>query len=134
MNIIGKSYWWWMGAGVLAEYQNILDDATSAGITTVPIGALATAQQNLIRAAKDHGWWALDDYLLVMACNNVALAEWATLNWKDASLYRLTETVEGGMVYGVKGYKNVPATGHMNTNFNPATNGVNYTQNAACRG
>jgi hypothetical protein len=115
-----------LGRGLDSDYLNILSYARSQGFT-LPSTQTQAAQNALIIELKQTGIWNKLDVLYVFASDGDA--NFATLNWKNTSLYKVT------------GYNSlVPNTGiyilssnFVNTNFNPASQGINYKVTDASR-
>jgi len=118
-NIVGFAY--------DADYQAILDYATTQGYT-LPSEAQRLKQNTLLIALKDAGVWSKLDTFANFATDGssqFALIDWKRLVQYNASTGPTFTTNEGFMGNGTSSY--------INTNFNPATQGVNYLQNNASR-
>ena len=112
------------------EYKAILDRATTLGYT-LPSDAVKLKQNTLLASMKADGVWAKLDVFYVFAVDNNASA-FATLNWKNpnanqASIASSPTFVNNG------GFQGNGTSSFIDTNFNPATQGVQYTQNNASR-
>ncbi len=112
-----------------ADYQAVLNRATALGYT-LPSASQQIKQNNLVLALKAGDIWTKLDVLYIFANNGGS--NFATLNWKAPSANQSTlintptfTTNEGFMGNGTSSY--------IDTNFNPATQGVNYTLNDASR-
>ena len=112
--------------GFCAEYQAVYDT-----LTTPPSSAIATAQNSMVASLVDSGIWAKLDtfYLFAQTVNS---AGEAYVNWKNPGTYNCTEILGGGSISfnaneGLLG----DGTAVLNTNWNPATNGVNFVQDSA---
>lgn len=89
-------------------------------------GTQTTAYQNLICGMVTDGTWSLMDLLYVFATNTTATAN---LNLVSTS-YGLTPV--GTETFAANaGYTGDGTTGYFTTGYNPATNGINFTQNSA---
>jgi hypothetical protein len=71
------------------------------------------------------------DILYIFALNNASLQNAASLNIITPTLYQATYV--NSPSYDQMGVMGNGTTSYVNTNFNPATNGVNYTVNDASR-
>jgi hypothetical protein len=71
------------------------------------------------------------DVLYILAMNNAALQNAASLNLITPASYQMTYV--NTPTYAAKGIMGNGSTSYAQTNFNPATNGVQYTLNAASR-
>lgn len=100
---------------------------------TVPASdARATTIDRLVFNLEEAGIWAKLDAFWMMAAHDAAAA---LVNWKNPGTHDLT--LHGGTVptFTTDGYYETNGTnGYIDTNFNPATAGGNYTQNAAMFG
>jgi|SRR5690606_19216663 len=85
---------------------------------------------NLISALKSEGIWQKLDTFINCAYN--------TTNTTVFSLYDFIRDINytsyGGLDYVVYGFKGNSVDGYLDTNYNPALQGVNYTLNNAGRG
>lgn len=114
-------------SGLSTEYIAILTQATALGYT-LPSGVQQTKQNTLLVALKNAGIWTKLDVFYVYANNGSK--EFATLNWKNPSLYQTTLVNSPTWASNV-GFNSDGATSYLDTNFNAATNGVNFTNNSA---
>ena len=110
------------------EYQAILDRATTLGYS-LPSDAVKLKQNTLLASMKADGVWAKLDVFYVFAVDNNASA-FATLNWKNpnanqASIASSPTFVNNG------GFQGNGTSSFIDTNYNPSTQGVNYTLNNA---
>ena len=80
----------------------------------------------LIKKLIADGNWSTLDALWVMASHS---QQGALINWKNPGSNTLTEVNAPAWVVN-KGYTSDGAS-YLNTNFNPATDGLNYTKNSA---
>lgn len=129
----GASTWNEMGTitdfGALQpELQSVLDRATALSYT-LPSDAQITKQNNLILHFKYSGIWDLFDVLYIM---NAGSQEYSTLNFKNPNTNQITSLNSpawanngGSTGNGINSY--------LDTNFNPVTQGVNYTLDNASR-
>lgn len=110
-----------------AEYQSVLDRATTLGYT-LPSIAQRTKQNQLIIDLKAAGIWSLIDVLYVFATDGSS--DFATLNWKSPTTFQLTK-VNSPTFTTNQGFAGNGTTSYLNTNWTPSTNGVNVTLNNA---
>lgn len=118
-NIVGFAY--------DTDYQAILDYATTQGYT-LPSESQRLKQNTLLIALKDAGVWSKLDTFANFATDGssqFALIDWKRLTQYNASTSPTFTTNEGFMGNGTSSY--------IDTNFNPATSGSNYTLNNASR-
>ena len=110
-----------------AEYKAILDYATTQGYT-LPSTAQRLKQNTLLSSLKTSGVWNKLDTFANFATDGstqFALIDWKRLTQYTAVLSPTFTTNEGFMGNGTSSY--------IDTNFNPVTQGINYTQNNASR-
>jgi hypothetical protein len=112
-----------------ANYQAVLNRAVALGYT-LPSASQQIIQNNLVLSLKAGSIWTKLDVLYIFA--NDGGSDFGTLNWKAPTLNQATlinsptfTTNEGFMGNGTSSY--------VDTNFNPATQGVNYSLNNASR-
>lgn len=119
-----------VGLAYETEYQAILDKATALGYT-LPSEAVRTKQNTLLASMKADGVWAKLDVFYVFAVDNNASA-FATLNWKNPNANQST-LVSSPTFVSNGGFQGNGTSSYIDTNFNPATQGVQYTQDNASR-
>lgn len=125
---IKKIDWWrFRGAGATAfdsDYQAVLDRGTALGFA-LPSASQQIKQNNLVLALKAAGVWTKMDIFYVFA-NDAASGFWK-INWKAPSSFLITEP--GGALTKTSnvGVNGNGTTIYAQTNWNPSTNGVNYT-------
>lgn len=110
-----------------AEYKAILDYATTNSYN-LPSTAQRLKQNTLLSSLKTAGVWSKLDTFANFATDgssNFALIDWKRLTQYTAVNSPTFTTNEGFMGNGTSSY--------IDTNFNPATQGVNYLQNNASR-
>lgn len=110
-----------------ADYVAILNYATTQGYTK-PSAAQQIKQNKLLVDLKTAGIWSKLDTFAVFATDGNS--DFALIDWKRLTQYTAVNsptftTNEGFLGNGTSSY--------INTNFNPATSGVNYTLNNASR-
>jgi hypothetical protein len=111
-----------------ADYYAVLSRGTTLGYT-LPDATLQGKQNATVLSFKSVGIWSKLDVLYIMATNN---SNMATLNFKNPSAHQLT-LVNSPTFTANQGFKGNASTSYLNTNFNPATSGVQYTLNNASR-
>jgi hypothetical protein len=110
-----------------AEYKAILDYATTNSYD-LPSTSQRLKQNTLLSSLKTDGVWSKLDTFANFATDGstqFALIDWKRLVQYNASTGPTFTTNEGFMGNGTSSY--------IDTNFNPATEGVNYTLNDASR-
>jgi len=111
------------------EYQAILDKAIEFGYS-LPSASVQVKQNTLLTSMKADGVWAKLDVFYVFAQDGSA--EFATLNWKNPNANQANITSAPTFVVN-GGFQGNGTSSYIDTNFNPATQGVNYTLNNASR-
>jgi hypothetical protein len=110
-----------------ADYQSVLDYATTQDYT-LPSAGQQVLQNQLLVDLKDAGVWSKLDTFAVFATDGNS--DFALIDWKRLSQYTAvnspTFTTNGG-------FTGNGTSAYVNTNFNPSTSGVNYTLNDAGR-
>lgn len=116
--------------GFTTEYQAILNRATALGYT-LPSAAQQAIQNQYIIDLKTAGIWAELDVYYVFANNGSQ--EFGTLNWKNPNTNQAT--LVNSPTFAInQGFTFNGSTSYIDTNFNPSTQGVKFTQNSASRG
>ena len=118
------------GGGYDDATQALLDEATTDGYTAAS-GSVLTALDTFITTLKSDGVWALLDAIWLPATNGDS--DFATYNLKDPDSYQLTK-VNSPTFTSLQGFSTDGSSSYLNTNFNPSTNGVNLSLNAASIG
>ena len=113
-----------------ADYQAILDKGAALGYT-LPSASVQAKQNTLLASLKASGVWAKLDVFYVFAVDNNASA-FATLNWKNPNANQST-LVSSPTFVNNGGFQGNGTSSYIDSNFNPATQGVQYTQNNASR-
>jgi hypothetical protein len=111
-----------------ADYQAVLDYATTQGYT-LPSGSQQVKQNQLIVDLKNTGIWSKLDSFGVFATD--AGSSFALIDWKRLSL--LT-AVNSPTFTTNQGFNGNGTSSYINSNYNPFSNGVNFTQNNASLG
>jgi hypothetical protein len=117
-------------------YQTYLLPETIAYIKACspkPSGKFSIALNELIGQMKIDGNWQLLDLFYITACTN---RQNALINVKNPGTFNGTEVLNGGVLgwtAGV-GYGSDGTHSYVNTNYNPSTQGINFTQNNCSMG
>jgi hypothetical protein len=109
------------------DYQAILDYATTQGYTLPSVGQQAL-QNQLVVDLKAAGIWSKLDTFAVFATDGNS--DFALIDWIRLSQYT---AVNSPSFTTNSGFRGNGSSAYVNTNFNPSTSGVNYTQNNASR-
>ena len=120
-------YFYYHRKAYSTEYQAVLDRATTLGYTQ-PSTAQKKKQNTLIQDLKDAGIWDLLDVFYVFATDGSS--DFATLNWKSPSANQATK-VNSPTFTSNLGFTGNGTSSYLNTNWEPSTQGVNYTVNEA---
>jgi hypothetical protein len=112
-----------------ADYQAVLNYATTQGYT-LPSAPQQIIQNQLVIDLKAGGIWTKLDVLYIFA--NDGGSNFATLNWKAPTLNQ-SSLIDTPTFTTNEGFTGNGTSSYINTNFNPATSGVNYTLNNASR-
>ncbi|MBW1801471.1 MAG: hypothetical protein JRJ85_12180 [Deltaproteobacteria bacterium] len=107
-----------------AEYQAILDS-----FSTAPSSTDATAQNTFVTSLVNAGVWSELDRLFILAAH--ASGADSLLDWIHPTGSAATLVNDPSFV-AYQGYKAILGVGYINTNYKPATDGINYTLNDAC--
>ena len=118
-----------VGESFDADYQAILDRATTLGYT-LPSASVQVKQNTLLTSMKADGVWAKLDVFYVFAQDGGSA--FATLNWKNPNANQST-LVNAPTFVSNQGFTGNGTSSYIDTNYNPATQGVQYTQNNASR-
>lgn len=111
------------------DYQAVLTYATTQGYT-LPSLAQRALQSQLIQTLKTGSVWNNLDLFYLFATNGDS--NFATLNWKNPSLYKATAVNSPTFTSNI-GFTGNGVNAYLNTNWNP-TLGVNFTQDSASHG
>jgi hypothetical protein len=111
------------------EYQAILDRATTLGYA-LPSDAVKLKQNTLLTSLKSTGVWSKLDVFYVFAQDGGSA--FGTLNWKNPNANQST-LVNSPIFVSNGGFTGNGTSSYIDTNFNPSTQGVQYTQNNASR-
>jgi len=110
-----------------SEYRSVLNYATSLGYT-LPSFAQQVKQNKLMLELKSIGAWAKLDTFAMFATDGSS--NFALIDWKRLTLYT---GVNSPTFTSNQGFTGNGTSSYIDTNFNPATQGVNYQLNNASR-
>jgi hypothetical protein len=113
------------GGGFDADYQAVLDYATTQGYT-LPSAGQQTLQNQLVVDLKAGGIWNKLDTFAVFATDGSS--DFALIDWIRLSQYT---AVNSPTFTTDEGFQGDGTSSYINTNFNPATQGVNFANNNA---
>jgi hypothetical protein len=116
------------GGGFDADYQAVLNYATTQGYTLPSVGQQVKQNQFMLDL-KSGGIWSKLDTFAVFA--NDGGADFALIDWKRLSLYT---NVNSCTFASNQGFTGNGTSSTINANFNASTSGVQYTQNNASFG
>lgn len=111
------------------EYKNVINYAR-ANAAMLPDGFTRIEGNKLMIAAKSNGVLSGADQLLILSSTS---RDFAKLDWKNPSGSN-NATEVGTLTFSTLGFKGDASTGTLNTNFNPATEASNFTQNSGSVG
>jgi len=127
MSFLINSYRFGAGAAFDADYQAVLDYATTQGFT-LPSAGQQTLQNQLVLDLKSAGVWTKFDAFYVFATDGNA--DFACVDWISQT-YNATR-VNGPTFIADVGFTGVSAqNAYLNTNYKPSSNGVNLNTNSA---
>lgn len=117
------------GGGIVfdTDYQAVLNYATSLGYT-LPSAGQQIKQNQLMLGLKSSGAWAKLDTFAMFATDGSS--NFALIDWKRLTTYT---AVNSPTFTSNGGFAGNGTSSYIDTNFNPATQGVNYLQNNASR-
>ena len=118
-----------VGESFDADYQAILNRATTLGYT-LPSASVQAKQNTLLTSMKADGVWAKLDVFYVFAQDGGSA--FGTLNWKNPNANQST-LVNSPTFVSNGGFTGNGTSSYIDTNFNPSTQGVQYTLNNASR-
>ena len=116
------------GGAFDADYQAILNYATTQGYT-LPSAGQQVLQNQLMLDLKAAGVWAKLDTFAVFATDGDS--DFALICWKR--LVQMT-AVNSPTFTSSQGFQGNGTSSYIDTNFNPATQGVNFRDDNASRG
>lgn len=118
---------WWQGSG--ASYPNIqtvIDRWTALGYTA-PSATVKASLNTLVGDLIGYGVWTGFDTFYVMMLNDASLVSTTgAINYISPSTNQMTFPV--APTYTTSGIKGNGTTQYASTNYNPATQGVNFTR------
>lgn len=124
--LMGKPYP--SSGGFEAEYEAILNYATTQGYT-LPSSGQQNIQNDFMIGLKSSGAFSRSDILYNYATDGDQ--NYSCINWKSPGNNTTTRTSSPVFTTN-QGFNNAPGgSSSLNTNYNAATQGVNYTQNDA---
>lgn len=106
-----------------ADYQAILDYADGEGYN-LPEPQNQVIENQRVLDLKAAGIW--DDLDIYYYFGTTGDRDYAKINWKDPGTFDCTEVGTVTFTAGV-GFTGDGSTGYLNTGWDPANNGVNYT-------
>jgi hypothetical protein len=116
------------GSSFDSSYSAILARGSFLGYS-LPSPATQVKDNALIVAMKASGTWDMLDAFWVFSTDGDQ--NFSCLNWKNASLYQFG--FSNSVFTSKRGWRPNGVDGFGESNFNPSTNGVNYTLNNASR-
>jgi hypothetical protein len=122
--IIGSS----IVQGFDADYQAVLDYATTQGYT-LPSASQQAKQNKLLVDLKNAGVWSKLDTFAVFATDGSS--DFALIDWKRLSQYT---AVNSPTFTSNQGFKGDGSSAYINSNYNPVTSAVNYSLDDASFG
>jgi hypothetical protein len=111
-----------------ADYQAVLDYATTQGYT-LPSAGQQVKQNKLLVDLKDAGVWSKLDSFAVFATDGNS--NFALIDWKRLSQYT---AVNSPTFTTNQGFNGNGSSSYLNTNYNPTVNAVKFLQNNASFG
>jgi hypothetical protein len=118
------------GVAFNSYYIAILNQATSFGYTK-PSQRVQILQNDLIDRLVKYDIWDKLDVLYVFAQDGDE--DFGTINWINPSGANSANLVNSPTFTSNEGFTGNGTSSYIDTNFNPATQGVQYTQNNASR-
>jgi hypothetical protein len=116
------------GSSYDADYQSILDYATTQSYT-LPSDGQKLLQNQLVIDLKAGGIWSKLDTFANFATDGSS--DFALIDWKKLTQYT---AVNSPSFVSNQGFKGNGTSSYIDTNFNAFLNGVNYQQDNASRG
>jgi len=111
------------GTSYCTEYQAVVDAMTTDPVT------YGSSYNSFVVSGKSHGWWDKFDVLYVF-CQETNSGGEALLNWKNPTGDDNC-TNNSATFTALEGFTGNGSSAYLDTNFNPSTEGVNYTLNDA---
>jgi hypothetical protein len=110
-----------------SEYRAVIAYAKSRNYT-LPSSSQQILQNNLLSSLKTAGIWAKLDSFCLFATNGSS--DFALIDWKRLTQYT---AVNSPTFTSNQGFQSNGTTSFINTNFNPAIDGINYQLDNASR-
>ncbi len=101
-------------------------------MATLPSTGVQEHQDRMVKRLVDKGYWNRMDALYIFAQESNGAGE-ALLNWRNPGTYNGT-AINSPAFTSLQGFTGDGSTSYINTNFNPAVDGVNFAQNSASFG
>jgi hypothetical protein len=115
------------GVAFDADYQAVLDYATTQGYTLPSAGQQILQNQLVVDLKAGSVWSKLDTFAVFATDGNI---DFALIDWKRLTQYT---AVNSPTFTTNQGFQGNGTSSYIDTNFNPSTSGVNYIQNNAAR-
>jgi len=112
-----------VGVSIDADYQAVLDYATTQGYT-LPSSSQQALQNQLVVDLKDAGVWSKLDLLYVFATDGDS--DFASINWLDPNNYEITKVSSPTFTTDV-GFTGNGSSSYLNPSYNQGTDGVNWS-------
>ena len=112
-----------VGGGFDADYQAVLDYATTQGYT-LPSASQQALQNQLVVDLKDAGVWSKLDTFYVFATDGDS--DFASINFKDPNNYEITEVNSPTFTPDV-GFTGNGVSAYLDPSYNQGTDGVNWS-------
>jgi hypothetical protein len=110
------------GGGFDADYQAVLNYATTQGYT-LPSSGQQILQNQLVVDLKDGAVWSDLDLFYVFATDGDE--DFATINWKDVNNFEATKINSPNFTTNV-GFNSDGTSSYLNTNYNVSTDSSNF--------
>jgi hypothetical protein len=115
------------------QYQAVLDYATAQGFTK-PSLANQLYQSRLVDSLQSNGIWDSLDVFYSFYTGSIADSNFTRINWKDPTGDDNITAAGGRTFAALTGWNSNGSTGHLNTNWNPSSEGVRYDLNTCSFG
>ena len=112
-----------VGGGFDADYQAVLDYATTQTYT-LPSESQQALQNQLVVDLKSAGVWSKLDTFYVFATDGDR--EYAAINWKDPNSFEITEVNSPTFTTDV-GFTGNGSSAYLDPSYNQGTDGVNWS-------
>lgn len=111
------------GVSVDADYQAVLDYATTQAYT-LPSASQQALQNQLVVDLKDAGVWSKLDTFYVFATDGDR--DYAAINWKDPNSFEIVEYNSPTFTTNV-GFQGNASSAYLDPSYNQGTDGVNWS-------